>query len=181
MTNLRHFLYLVLSLSILLAATIVGPFFLKPHRLGEQARLVEVKRAIDGDTIELVGGQRVRYIGIDTPELDKRDCYSSEAAERNKELVVGKFVRLEKDVSETDKYGRLLRYVYAVDKKNKTEIFVNEQLINEGFALTLTLPPDVAFAEKFVEEERQARKHKIGLWSICGLQTVEEEVLEIIR
>src|SRR4030042_2567140 len=78
-----------------------------------------VTRVIDGDTIEIEGGQKVRYIGIDTPEkVDPRpsvQCYGKEAAAKNKELVEGKRVRLEKDVSETDKYGRLLRYVFVGD------------------------------------------------------------------
>src|SRR4030067_982445 len=74
-----------------------------------------VVKVVDGDTVELENGQKVRYIGIDTPEttLGKNDCYGTEATEKNKELVEGKRVRLEKDISETDKFGRLLRYVYA--------------------------------------------------------------------
>lgn len=188
MTNLRYFLYFALGLSILLAATLAGPFFLKPPKRGERARLVEVKKVIDGDTIELVGGQRVRYIGIDTPEIGKGDCFAEEAARKNKELVEGKFVRLEKDVSETDEHGRFLRYVYLPagrqgvgDKKNGAEAFVNEQLVKEGFAQVQTLPPDVALAEKFLESEREAQEKKLGLWSVCGLQTVKEEVLGLIH
>jgi len=179
-TNLRHFFYLVLGLCILLAAAVVPSFFIKTPKKVERTSLSEVKRVIDGDTIELVGGQRVRYIGIDTPEMGGGDCYAKEATKRNKELVEGKFVRLEKDVSETDKYGRLLRYVYFPDEENGVKIFVNDQLTKEGFAQVLTLPPDVAFAEKFLQSEREAREEKLGLWSICGLQIVKEEVLGLI-
>ena len=69
---------------------------------------------VDGDTIDVeIGGAtyRVRYIGIDTPE--RGDCYFDEAKDKNAELVLGQYVRLVKDVSETDRYGRLLRYVYV--------------------------------------------------------------------
>src|SRR3990167_3408922 len=82
----------------------------------QQTNTVLVTRVIDGDTIEIEGGQKVRYIGIDTPEtVDPRkpvQCFGVEASNKNKELVSGKRDRLEKDVSETDKYGRLLRYIY---------------------------------------------------------------------
>jgi micrococcal nuclease len=179
-TNLRHFFYLSLGLSVLLVVTLAGPFFLKPHKLGEQVRLVEVKKVIDGDTIELASGQKVRYIGINTPKQELGDCYAKEAVKRNKELVEGKFVRLEKDVSEKDNYGRLLRYVY-LGKKEENKISVNEILIKEGFAQVLTLLPDMAFAEKFLQSEREAREQKLGLWAACGLRTVEEEVLGLIH
>jgi len=72
---------------------------------------VLVIRVIDGDTVELSTGERVRYIGIDTPEIGK--CYYVESSAKNAEFVDGQIVRLEKDVSETDIYGRLLRYVYV--------------------------------------------------------------------
>lgn len=76
--------------------------------------VVTVTRVINGDTIEVEGGKRVRYIGMDTPEMgDGRKgaaCFAGEATEENKRLVDGKTVRLEKDVSETDQYGRLLRF-----------------------------------------------------------------------
>ena len=91
-----------------------------------------VSRIVDGDTIELGTGERVRYIGIDTPEtVDPRkevQCFGKEASAKNKELVEGKEVRLVKDVSDKDKYGRLLRYVYVGD------VFVNEKLVSEGYA-----------------------------------------------
>jgi len=125
-----------------------------------------VKRVIDGDTIELVTGQKVRYIGIDTPEtVDPRttvQCFGKEASAKNKELVEGKTVRLEKDVSETDKYGRLLRYVYVDD------LLVNEVLVKEGYAFSSTYPPDVKYQDLFIEAERQAREANVGLWGSCG-------------
>lgn len=124
-----------------------------------------VSRVIDGDTIELQNGEKVRYIGIDTPEtVDPRkavECYGKEASLKNKELVEGKEVRLVKDVSERDKYGRLLRYVYVGD------VFINEKLVAEGYAHASTYPPDVAHSQLFLEKERLAREKKLGLWDKC--------------
>lgn len=130
-----------------------------------QARVV---RVVDGDTlIAQVEGreQRVRYIGVNTPEsVDPRrevQCFGKEAAARNAELVRGKTVSLEKDVSETDQYGRLLRYV-SVDGG-----LINATLIREGYARVVTYPPDVRFADDFRRLEREAREAKRGLWGAC--------------
>ncbi|HUS59825.1 MAG TPA: thermonuclease family protein [Nevskiaceae bacterium] len=126
-----------------------------------------VTRVIDGDTIEIEGGQEVRYIGIDTPETvhpsNPVECYGKEASQKNKELVEGKEVKLEKDVSETDKYGRLLRYVWLGD------MFVNEYLVKEGYAQSSSYPPDVRYQDRFLEAQRKAREEKKGLWGdICN-------------
>ena len=91
------------------------------------ASLVKVTRVVDGDTIEIEGGEKVRYIGIDTPEtVDPRkpvQCFGVEASKKNKEMVEGKMVRLEKDITDKDKYNRLLRYVWLDD------VFVNLELV----------------------------------------------------
>jgi endonuclease YncB( thermonuclease family) len=128
---------------------------------GTNGRAVEVVRIVDGDTIVVaIGGTRgtkVRLIGIDTPE--RGDCMFKAATERMRALVEGKSVRLERDVSETDRYGRLLRYVYAGDT------FVNAAMVREGFANAATFPPDVAHAMEFVALERIARDARRGLWA----------------
>lgn len=135
------------------------PFVSRNHP-GFQVTWVTVRRVIDGDTIELASGARVRYIGIDTPEMSgPRECYATEATAKNRELVEGKRVALRKDVSETDRYGRLLRYVYL-----PTGEMVNATLVREGYAVTSTFPPDVMFADLFVELEREAREAARGLW-----------------
>lgn len=135
------------------------------------ATLVKVLRSIDGDTIELDGGQKVRYIGIDTPELHdprkKVECFAKEAMEKNKELVEAKEVRLEKDISERDKYNRLLRYVYLPTETSPSGEFVNALLVQEGYALASTFPPDVKYAELFKNLEKEARENKRGLWNKC--------------
>lgn len=129
-----------------------------------------VSKVIDGDTIELENGQRVRYIGIDTPEtVDPRrpvGCFGKEASNRNKGLVEGKIVILQKDISDTDKYGRLLRYIY-LPLEDKTTLFVNDYLIREGFAKSSTYPPDVKFTDRFKSAEEEARLNNRGLWGRC--------------
>lgn len=124
-----------------------------------------VSRVIDGDTIELSTGDKVRYIGIDTPEnTTSRECFGAEATEANRKLVEGKEVNLEKDVSETDRYGRLLRYVYV------GETMVNEELVVSGFAYASAYPPDVKYQERFLQAQQQAVAENAGLWgSNCAL------------
>jgi len=128
-----------------------------------------VDKVIDGDTIRLRNGRVVRYIGIDTPETSQgRECFAEEAAKMNKELVLGKKVRLVRDVSGTDRYGRLLRYVYVSEDESQDEIFVNEYLVRMGYASVMTYPPDITYSSLFVEAERQAREESRGLWGECG-------------
>ena len=128
----------------------------------ENLPLAKVTKVIDGDTIRLEDGETVRYIGIDTPEVSYgKECYADEAANKNRGLVLGKEVRLGKDVSERDRYGRLLRYVYVGN------ILVNKLMIYEGYATAVTYPPDVKFSELFRETEKDAREHNRGLWSKC--------------
>lgn len=129
---------------------------------------VKVLRVIDGDTIEIEDAEKVakkvRYIGIDTPEtVDPRrseQCFGKEASNKNKELVEGKEIYLEKDVSEVDKYGRLLRYIYL----ESNDISVNEQLVTEGYAVSSKYPPDIKYQEKFKAAEEEARAKGKGLW-----------------
>lgn len=132
-----------------------------------------VIRVIDGDTIEIEGNTKIRYIGIDTPEtkhpIKKIQCFGKEALSKNKELVEGKTIRMEKDVSETDRYGRLLRYVWLVDDNATAEagLFVNDYLVREGYAHASTFPPDVAYAKQFGEAQKEARENNRGLWNLC--------------
>lgn len=136
--------------------------------LAKQAGVTEtlVTRVIDGDTILIDGGQKVRYIGVNSPEsVDPRrpvECFGKEAAAYNKKLVEGKKVFLKKDVSETDKYGRLLRYVNLTDGT-----FVNLKLVEDGYANVMTIPPDVKYSGMFVAAEKAARAAGKGLWSLC--------------
>ena len=122
-----------------------------------QPDTVRVIRVIDGDTITIEGGYRVRYIGIDTPEL--LEDFGQEAWQANCELVEGKVVRLERDMSETDKYGRLLRYVYVDD------IFVNADLVKQGMAEAKAYPPGIKYQDYLEDLEQEARRADRGMWT----------------
>lgn len=127
-----------------------------------------VTEVIDGDTIRLATGETLRYIGIDTPETKhpsvSKECFGEEASRRNEELVLGKTVMLEKDVSETDRYGRLLRYVWLDGE------MVNMQLVKEGYANASAYPPDIKYQVLLEQAEIDARTNSRGLWSICPTQ-----------
>lgn len=138
-----------------------------------QKQIVKVENVIDGDTIVIEGNKKVRYIGMDTPELHHPkksvQCFGKEAMEENKRLVEGKKVILQKDVSETDQYGRLLRYVWLSDEASPSAkgLFVNEYLVHEGYAHVATFPPDVTYVELFMNAEKEAREQMKGLWNSC--------------
>lgn len=132
-----------------------------PTTARERAQVVSV---IDGDTINVRIGAtefHVRYIGIDTPEVGRP--YASEAKEANRRLVGGKTVELEKDVSKTDRFGRLLRYVYV--ETSAGTVMVNGELVRLGFAQVATFPPDVKYTQLFLELQQQARAAGAGLWA----------------
>lgn len=127
---------------------------LPKQELPEQS--LTVIRIVDGDTLALSDKKTVRLIGINTPEKDQP--YYTEAKNILSNLTFGKPVRLEKDVSDTDRYGRLLRYVYVDD------IFINLEMIQSGLAHAYAYPPDTAHKEEFLSAERTAREQGIGLW-----------------
>ncbi|MFA5871573.1 MAG: thermonuclease family protein [Parcubacteria group bacterium] len=134
-----------------------------------QEETFKVARVVDGDTIKLESGQVVRYIGIDAPEAagsaNPAPCFEKEASTKNRQLVEGKEVRLVKDVSETDKYGRLLRYAYNGDT------FVNDYLVRNGFAKSANYPPDTKFQDQLKLAEEEAKNNKRGLWAEGACQT----------
>lgn len=125
----------------------------------------KVVRVIDGDTLEIAGGERVRYIGIDAPEtVDPQkpvECFGPEATAKNKALVAGKTVRLEKDLTDRDKYNRLLRYVYV------GETFINQELVRQGFALATAYSPDTKYQAELSAAQKEAQTSARGLWSVC--------------
>lgn len=120
----------------------------------EQALVTSV---IDGDTVELADGRRVRYLGIDTPESG--EYYAEEATARNKELVEGKTVELQRGDRDQDEYGRLLRYVYV------DGVFVNAELIAQGYAKAYIFDPDDRYSQILVQLEQYAKMKNRGLWS----------------
>lgn len=129
--------------------------------------IFDVIRVIDGDTFVVDNGaekgDKVRLIGVDAPETRnsgkrKIGFYGKEAKEYLTNLIAGRQVRLQFDVGKRDRYGRMLAYVYLGD------LFINAELVKRGYANVFTVPPNVKYAELFVELEREARTGRRGLW-----------------
>jgi micrococcal nuclease len=140
---------------------------------GHDPARARVLRVVDGDTIlvRIPGSparrERVRYIGIDTPESVAPDqpveCYGRASAKENRRLVEGRTVTLTTDRELRDRYGRLLAYV----RRAQDGLFVNAELVRGGFATTLRIPPNVRYAARFRALEREARRAQRGLWGAC--------------
>ena len=146
MSNRAKFLAIIVFLLLLICGCTSPP---------DTALVIQV---IDGDTIVIEGGYRVRYIGIDTPEIHPElEAYAKEALQANRELVEGRIVRLERDVSQTDN-GRLLRYVYV------DSIFVNAELVRQGLAQAKAYPPDIKYQDYLEELEAEAKHSGRGMW-----------------
>lgn len=185
----RYYLVILAALALLAPGSLyAGDWDNQYHRsgavklgfnFGEEASYenVLVNRVVDGDTLQLETGERVRLIGIDTPELHEsskleRDAQRSgqdkqaikqlgtQAYEFTKKLAEGKTVRLEFDSEKKDKYGRLLAYVYLADGT-----FVNAEIVKQGYASLLTIPPNLKYADLLLELYKEARENKRGLWS----------------
>jgi micrococcal nuclease len=159
---------------VLLVAALAAALFarLPSDRPATSFGEAQVVRVVDGDTIRVrLGGrvERVRYIGVDTPESVKPgtpvQCYAKRAARANAAMVAGRRVRLVGDAEARDRYGRLLAYVYRVPDG----AFVNAALVRDGFARTMTIPPNVAHADQFAGLARGARRAGRGLWGDCAI------------
>jgi micrococcal nuclease len=131
-----------------------------------------VVEVIDGDTVDVRIGdnnERVRLIGIDTPETKKPDspveCYGPEATAHAEGLLpVGAPIRIERDTVARDDYGRLLGYLYRLDD----ELFINYEILRQGFAQPLTIEPNNVHATAFREAARLAESDNLGLWAACA-------------
>jgi micrococcal nuclease len=158
-----------------IALLVVGVVILLTTGGGNEESDVPAKRATarvlsitDGDTIHVeIGGddEKVRYIGIDTPESvipdEAPECFGKEASEANRELVEGETVRLVFGAERRDQYDRLLAYVYVGDT------FVNAELVRQGFARTLEIAPNTDFARRFASLQQAAANAARGLWAAC--------------
>jgi len=140
----------------------------QPHRSNDHAEYFPVTRVVDGDTFWVddgtAKGVKIRLIGVDAPETRKsarKDVgyYGTEAKVYLSELIADKEVKLEYDVDRKDRYGRVLAYAYLPDGT-----FINADLVKRGYAMVLTVPPNVKFADLFVKLQREARNRKRGLW-----------------
>ncbi len=145
-----------------------------PPDAPSRARRAHVVRIVDGDTIVLTGidvgetdhrtgGHKARLIGIDTPEVyGGAECLGREASAFTRDVLDGAPVLVDLDVDAIDRYGRALVYVWQMDGT-----FFNGRIVAEGFALPMTVPPNVRYAELFVQLARDARQAKRGLWGRC--------------
>ena len=134
---------------------------------GTSTDVVRVVRVIDGDTFEIEGGERVRLIGVDTPESVKPDtpveCFGKESSDYLRSLVEGKEVRLERDRTDRDRYARLLRYAYLGD------VFINERIVRDGYAESVAYKPDTAKQAVLDRAEETAKIERRGRFadSVC--------------
>lgn len=143
----------------------------RPHATGARlpkppagARSARVERVVDGDTVVLSGIGKARLIGVDTPEVYGRvECYGREASAFAKRVLAGRRVKVAWQVERTDRYGRALVDLWLGDGR-----FFNAMLVAGGYAQPLTIPPNVAHAQRFVALARQARQARRGLWGRGG-------------
>jgi micrococcal nuclease len=134
-----------------------------------------VTQVVDGDTIDVrIGGrdERVRLIGIDTPETKKPntpiECFGPEASAFTASILpAGTEVRLERDVVGRDDYGRLLGYVHLADASGPTDTFVNREIVARGYAVPLTIEPNTTYAGEFAAAAHRAEADGLGLWAAC--------------
>ncbi len=137
-----------------------------------------VTKVFDGDTLRIAGGEKVRLLGIDAPEMYESDKLYRDARRTGedirtimalgrksyqftRQLAEGKKVRLEFDVQQRDKYGRLLAHVFISD----TQLFLNAEILKQGYAEVMIIPPNVKYADYFQGLYQEARENKRGLWS----------------
>ena len=145
----------------------VGTTFQESKTERNKSDLVQYKviRVIDGDTVELKNGERLRYNDIDTPETvhpsKPIECYGPEASAKNEELVEGKIILVELGNPRKDKYGRLLGYVYVDD------VFVNAELVKGGYAEVNSYGNPGSKIDELINIERDAKRQSVGLWGSC--------------
>lgn len=133
---------------------------------GVKSESAIVKHVIDGDSVRLSDGREVRYLGVDAPETNGRgqdEPWAERARTANVHLVEGRRVRLVREVSDHDYYGRLLRHVYV------GRTWVGGKLVERGLAKVRTYPPDTQKAEALLALEKKARRRKRGIWRQRGL------------
>ncbi len=150
------FLLFLILFSLKFNAQISGEFY-------------SIKRVSDGDTVviqdELDNQYKIRFIGIDAPESrnvgnrKQVQVFGSEAKNHLKKLLFNKKIRLEFDVQKIDRYGRTLAYVYL-----ENGVFLNQYLVQKGYARMATFPPNIKYVELFRKLEEKARRNKLGMW-----------------
>ena len=132
-------------------------------------RTCVVVRIVDGDTFTCRDGTRVRPIGFDAPEMSQRPFGAQARAALAEKIPVGTRVRLERDVEPLDRYGRLLAWVW------RDSVLVNWEMVRDGMAVLLTIPPNVRYVDELVEAQRAAREQRVGLWAADGFECLPQD------
>ncbi len=164
---IKNFL-LVLLFLILFSSSLLGqdPNFSYPYTFSKKAF---VSRVIDGDTFVLSDSQHVRILGVDCPEIARQnkpaESFAKEASEKTKSLVEHKTVKLTFDGRAFDIFGRLLAYVWLTDSKGKDSVFVQAELLKNGFARISYYTKEKRYYSLFYNLRNTARKKKLGIWS----------------
>ena len=136
-------------------------------------RSAKVIRVLDGDTIEVENGQRVRYLGINAPESGQP--FSTAATRENERLVGGRIVNLEFDVQAQDRYGRLLAYIWIGD------VLINKEIVKNGYAASGTIQPNVKYQDLILKAQQEARENCRGLWLGLCSQKSESSCVKIVN
>ena len=171
-SNKFIFIILLGSIALAICLTFTLVFVLIP-KINAENSYYTVKEVIDGDTIILNTGDRIRYLGIDTPELHHPtigpECGGQEAKDENVKLLAGKRLRVEKDTTDKDQYGRLLRYVFTEDGH-----FVNYEIVRRGWAQVFIIYPDRKYEKMLIDAQVSAVKENLGIWKHCINNQKEE-------
>lgn len=141
-------------------------------------RLHTVEEVVDGDTIVIEDGIRVRLLGIDSPE--KGECFADEAKQELSARLLGREVVLEKDQSGEDNYDRLLRYVFLNNENPESDnIFVNKEMVRDGYAQSSYVKPNKRYLAVLQAAQREAQDEKVGMWEKCGIEVEENNEREM--
>jgi len=168
--GIKKFLLIVLIVILGLIGVLTGKKF-----ISNESRGIEVLEIIDGDTIKVKNEDgktfNVRYMGIDTPELDGpsyKTCFAEEALSRNQDLVLGKKILLEYDIDKYDQFGRVLAYVWTLNENGDKDIFVNLELLKQGLARFYLDKTNTLKQDELIQAEIEAQESFLGLWGSCG-------------
>ena len=138
----------------------------------EKVEKVQVNRVVDGDTVELLDGRKVRYLNVDTPETVKAGtsvkCFGPEASEFNKKLMTkGRDVWMTSDKAKTDRYGRELRFMFLTENTSDMGQSVNATLVKMGFGQAKFYSPNTTFKKDFEKWQFDAQQKPVGIWKSC--------------
>ena len=172
---MKHPLTLGAIVAMLLAGGVTGYTVIQNRDVDIfESSVHQVQYVVDGDTIDIADDVRIRLLGIDAPE--RGECGYVESRAFLTQLVAGKPIRIEKDITGADQYDRLLRYVYLPSAAAAADdVLVNDALLRAGHARTLGIAPDNRYRDLFATAQDQARRAERGLWAICPQVDEERE------